>query len=80
MTYVFSGNIHERGTAELFEKLKKQIATEGRVSFETYRELADELVEEQKDHGLFDDNEDLMQMKRDLELKWKELPLEYRRD
>ncbi|HEX8974019.1 MAG TPA: hypothetical protein VF817_00855 [Patescibacteria group bacterium] len=63
----------EYSIEQLFDELKKQVRTENVRDFEAYRDLVDNLIEEKKSYGFFADEEDLVQLKRDLEARWLEI-------
>lgn len=69
MTYTGS----EFSIQDLFEELKEISLQEKISSFGEYKELVDNLVEDKRGMGFFDDNEDLNQIKNDLRLKWSEM-------
>ncbi|EKD46449.1 MAG: hypothetical protein ACD_67C00232G0004 [uncultured bacterium] len=57
----------------LFGELKKQAKSENVQEYYEYVELVDGLVEEKKSYGFLSDEEDLEQIKRGLELRWREI-------
>ncbi len=57
----------------LFSELQKQARNENVQSYDEYLGLVDNLVEEKKSYGFLSDEEDLEQIKHDLELRWPEL-------
>ena len=59
--------------SNLFEALKQQVREENVSSFEQYKELVDCLIEEKKSYGFLADEEDLEQIRCDLELRWREI-------
>lgn len=42
-------------------------------SFDEYAELVDWLIEEKKSYGFLSDEDDLTQLRRDLEMHWNEI-------
>jgi len=69
MTYTGS----EFSLEQLFLELKKQSRSENVQSYDEYIDLVDNLVEEKKNYGFLVDEEDLEQIKQDLELRWVEV-------
>lgn len=63
----------EYSSEDLFRELKRQVEEENVRSFDQYRELIDNLIEEKRSYGFFTDEEDLVQMKHSLELRWNEI-------
>ena len=57
----------------LFQELRRQVERENVQSYEEYRELVDNLIEEKKSYGFLADEEDLVGLKRSLELRWSEI-------
>ena len=58
---------------DIFSEIKENALREGLGSFVQYRDLVDEMVEEKRIYGFFDDDEDTTQVKKDLELMWPEI-------
>ncbi len=58
---------------ELYSELKNKARDEAIQSDYEYTELADNLIEEKKNAGFFSEDEDLEQLKNDLELMWPEV-------
>lgn len=69
MTYTGS----EYSLETLFGELQKQVKNENVQSYEEYLDLVDNLIEEKKSYGFLSDEEDLEQLKHDLELRWPEV-------
>lgn len=69
MTYTGS----EYSLENLFGELQKQAKSENVQSYEEYVDLVDNLIEEKKSYGFLADEEDLEQIKHDLELRWPEI-------
>jgi hypothetical protein len=69
MTYTGS----EFSLENLFSELRKQAKNENVQSYEEYIDLVDNIVEEKKSYGFLVDEEDLEQIKHDLELRWNEI-------
>lgn len=63
----------EYSTSGLIRELKKQIKQEDVKSFDQYKDLVDALIEEKKSYGFFVEDEDLIQLRHDLEVRWSEL-------
>lgn len=63
----------EYSIENLFQELRKQVKLENVQNFEAYSDLVDNLIEEKKSYGFLADEEDLTQIKRDLELRWMEV-------
>lgn len=57
----------------LYEEVKEAAVRERVFSIEQYRDLIDEIIEDKRIYGFFSDDEDLAQVKKDLELKWPEI-------
>lgn len=57
----------------LLGELKEMITAEHVKTFDEYSELVDWLIEEKKSYGFLNDEEDLTQLRRDLELHWTEI-------
>lgn len=45
--------------------------SEGIEDFDAYRDMVREIIEEKRSYGFFRDEEDLVQIERDLESRWK---------
>ena len=58
---------------DLFSELKETALREGVKTLEQYKDLIDELVEQKRIYGFFSDDEDINQIKKDLELRWPEI-------
>lgn len=69
MTYTGGSYSQEALLRELAEKVR----TENVETFGAYKDLVDSLVEEKKSYGFFTDEEDLEQLKRNLESQWEEI-------
>ena len=63
----------EYSLESLFQEVKKQVLDENVNNYDGYKDLIDLLVEEKKSYGFFAENEDIEQIKRDLELRWPEV-------
>lgn len=63
----------EYSVEDLLQELKQQVHTENVRSFDQYNELIDNLIEEKKSYGFLVDEEDLVQLKRSLEMRWNEI-------
>ena len=64
---------HESSEQSLFEELRARAKAEGITSQGEYRELIQELLEEKVSEGVFDPNEELPTIERDLEGRWPEV-------
>lgn len=73
-------NPTEPSLNSLFEELKNQARKEGITSCEAYIDLIDELIMEKLNDGYFDQNEDLVQIRRDLEQMWPEIEAQIKED
>lgn len=71
MTDMYTGG--EAGENGLFREIKKAAENEKIRTFDEYRSLIDDIVEDKIDQGFLDKNEDVEQMKRNLESRWKEI-------
>jgi hypothetical protein len=60
----------EYSVQDIFSEIKETALRERLSSFAQYRDLVDEIVEEKRIFGFFDDDEDTTQIKKDLELMW----------
>jgi hypothetical protein len=58
---------------DLYKEIKKKAKDEGVQSDYEYMDLVDQLIEEKKNLGFFSEDEDLEQLKDDLEAIWPEL-------
>ena len=63
----------EYSTSSLLRELKKQVEQEHVKTFDEYKGLVDNLIEEKKSYGFLADEEDLEQLRHDLELRWGEM-------
>lgn len=57
----------------LLKELKKKIENQGINSYDEYVDMVDDLVEEKRGYGFFSENEDLTQIKNNLEMHWRDL-------
>ena len=57
----------------LLKELKNAVKKQGVSSYEEYMDIVDELIEEKKNYGFFSENEDLTQIKNNLERQWHDL-------
>ncbi len=64
---------HETSEQTLFEELRTRVKAEGVSSQGGYRDLIQEVLEEKVGEGVFDINEDLPTIERDLEGRWPEI-------
>jgi len=71
MTDMYTGG--EAGESGLFREIKKAAENEKIRTFEEYRSLVDDIVEDKIDQGFLDKNEDVEQMKHNLESRWSEI-------
>lgn len=58
---------------DLYKEIKNKAKDEGIQSDYEYLDLIDQLVEEKKNSGFFSEDEDLEQLKNDLEAMWLEV-------
>lgn len=71
MPLTYSGA--EYSEESLFEEIKEAARRERISTLVQYRDLIDEIVEEKRIYGFFSDDEDLTQVKKDLESRWVEV-------
>lgn len=71
MPLTYSGA--EYSEESLFEEIKEAARRERISTLVQYRDLIDEIVEEKRIYGFFSDDEDLTQVKKDLESHWAEV-------
>lgn len=64
---------HEESEESLFQELRARAGRERIGSQDEYRQLIQELIQERVAEGLFDPNEDLPTIERDLEGRWPEI-------
>ena len=63
----------EFSSADLHREVEEAAMREGVSSLVQFRDLIDEIVEEKRIYGFFSDDEDISQIKRDLESGWTEI-------
>ena len=63
----------EYSLEELYRQLQRQAKSENVRSYDEYAGLVDDIIEEKKSYGFLSDEEDLEQIKHDLELRWPEI-------
>ncbi|MFA6973217.1 MAG: hypothetical protein WC238_00560 [Parcubacteria group bacterium] len=66
----------EFSTNDLFGEVRETAVREGVSSLTQFRDLIDEIVEEKRIYGFFSDDEDLTQVKENLEARWQEIEKE----
>jgi hypothetical protein len=71
MPLTYSGA--EYSEESLFDEIKEAAKRERISTLVQYRDLIDEIVEEKRIYGFFADDEDLSQVKKDLEARWEEV-------
>lgn len=71
MPLTYSGA--EYSEESLFEEIKEAARRERISTLVQYRDLIDEIVEEKRIYGFFSDDENLSQVKKDLESRWAEV-------
>jgi len=71
MPLTYSGA--EYSEESLFDEIKEAAKRERISTLVQYRDLIDEIVEEKRIYGFFSDDEDLSQVKKDLEARWEEM-------
>jgi hypothetical protein len=59
--------------SDLFGEVREAAIRERITSLVQYRDLIDEIVEEKRIYGFFSDDEDLSQVKQNLESRWLEI-------
>jgi len=69
----------EYSEKDLLKELKQMVSIENVRSYEEYEGLVDWLIEEKKSYGFLSDEEDLTQLRRDLEMRWSEIETRVRR-
>lgn len=57
----------------LLQELRKKATFENVSSYDEYVEMVDELIEEKKGYGFFSAEEDLEQLRHNLERRWSEI-------
>jgi hypothetical protein len=70
----------EPSIESLFQELRKRARQEGISTYEEYIELVDGIVMEKLDDGHFLQDEDLVQIRIDLEQRWLEIKEELEKD
>lgn len=63
----------EFSSKDLFTEVREAAVREGVSSFVQYKDLVDELVEEKRIYGFFSEDEDLTQIKENLQGRWHEV-------
>ena len=63
----------EYSLESLYHQLLSQARYEKIKSYEEYKELVDQMIEEKKSYGFFTEDEDTVQLKHDLELRWPDI-------
>lgn len=71
MTSIYTGA--EYSTETLFRELVKTVQNERISDLSEYKSLVDDIVENKKNLGFFDKEEDLPQMKENLLSRWPEI-------
>lgn len=71
MPLTYSGA--EYSEESLFDEIKEAAKRERISTLVQYRDLIDEIVEEKRIYGFFSDDEDLSQVRKDLEARWPEV-------
>jgi hypothetical protein len=66
-------NKMENSNHDIFEEIKEAAVREGVSDAIQFRDLIDEIVEEKRIYGFFSDDEDIDQIKMDLERRWPEV-------
>lgn len=64
---------HEESEESLFQELRVRAKRERIGSPDEYRQLIQELIQEKVAEGIFDPNEDLPTIERDLGSRWSEI-------
>lgn len=63
----------EFSVTELADEVRETALREGVRSVIQFRDLIDEIVEEKRIYGFFSDDEDITQIKKNLEQMWPEI-------
>lgn len=63
----------EYSLENIYHQLLQQARYEDIRTYEQYKELVDLFIEEKKSYGFFSEDEDLVQIKHSLELRWREV-------
>jgi hypothetical protein len=63
----------EYSNQQLFEELRSIVIRERIKDIYQYKELVENLIEEKRSYGFFDDDENLPQVVKDLMLRWPEM-------
>jgi len=71
MPLTYSGA--EYSEESLFDEIKETAKRERISTSVQFRDLIDEIVEEKRIYGFFADDEDLSQVKKDLEARWPDI-------
>ena len=71
MPLTYSGA--EYSEESLFDEIKEAAKRERILTLVQFRDLIDEIVEEKRIYGFFSDDEDLTQVKKDLEARWSDI-------
>jgi len=71
MPLTYSGA--EYSEESLFDEIREAAKRERISTLVQFRDLIDEIVEEKRIYGFFSDDEDLSQVKKDLEARWEEM-------
>jgi len=71
MPLTYSGA--EYSEESLFDEIKETAKRERISTLVQFRDLIDEIVEEKRIYGFFSDDENLTQVKKDLEARWEEM-------
>ncbi|NTU66779.1 MAG: hypothetical protein HGB08_02525 [Candidatus Moranbacteria bacterium] len=74
MTDIYMGG--EPTESGLFREIKEAAELEKVRTFDEYRSLVDDIIEDKLDKGFLDKNENIEQMKHNLESRWKEIEAE----
>jgi len=58
---------------DMFKEIKETAEREGVKTIEQFKDLVDDLVEEKRIYGFFSDDEDIIQLKKDILARWQEM-------
>jgi len=58
---------------DMFKEIKETAEREGVKTIEQFKDLVDDLVEEKRIYGFFSDDEDIIQLKKDILARWPEM-------
>lgn len=62
--------LREDSVETLFQEASRRARAEGIGSYDEYRDLVEDLIQEKLNNGVFDIGEDLPTIQKDLEMMW----------